>query len=350
MTVSVKDREFGKLPSGERVVAYTLQGPGGLVVEVMGVGACITRVLAPDRRGVRADVVLGFDNLADYLKPHPFFGVVPGRVTGRISHARFTLDGVAYSLAANESPHHLHGGKVGWDKKLWTSSVVRTASGEGVRFELLSPNGDEGYPGAVRAAVTYSVGDDNALVFETEVEALERPTPVNLAQHSYFNLAGEGSGSTEGHELQILADAYVPSDGVQALAPRLEPVVAGGNDLRRPRRLSDAIAGIHRRHGDQYLVRRDSPDELAQIARLTDPVSGRVMTVHTTEQYVQFYSGMGLDGSVVGRSGRAYGPFAGLCLECQGHPDGVNVPALGDIIHRPGKVVRQRTEYRFGVA
>ncbi len=334
---------FGTLPTGESVEAYTLAGSGGLSLQILTYGGIVTHLHAPDRQGRLADVVLGFDRPADYLAPHPYFGAIAGRVAGRVTGARFTLDGHTYPLAVNNGPNHLHGGGRGFDKHVWKATPLSRPDGApSLRLSRVSPDGEEGYPGAVTVSVTYTVIADNAFVIDTEAST-DRATPFSLTHHSYFNLAGEGSGSVAGHELQIHADAYAPADERMTLLGRREPV-APANDFRVARPVGETVDGLHLRHGDLYFLPGDG---LREVARFADPASGRALTVSTTEACLQIYTGVSLDGSLTGKSGRAYGPHAGLCLECEGYPDGANTPALGDIILRPGHPLRQTTVYSF---
>ena len=341
---------MGKLPGGEAVEAHVLSGAGGLSVQVLTYGAIVSHLRVPDRDGKLSDVVLGFDRLEDYLKPHPYFGVMAGRVAGRISGGRFNLDGRAYELARNDGPNHLHGGKLGFDKRLWSVAAVNADErGVSLRLSRVSPDGEEGYPGTVEVSVTFIVTMENKFIVDVEAKA-DAATPFSLTHHSYFNLSGEGSGTIEGHELEILADAYAPADESFGLMGRREAVKA--NDFRRARRMGEVIGQLHGQHGDLYFVNRPAgrmPRACVAAARLVDRVSGRVMEVSTTEDCLQLYTGAKLDGKLVGKSGRAYGPLAGLCLECEGYPDGANVPELGDIILRPGRVARQRSVYAFSV-
>lgn len=334
------------MPDGLPVQLFSLQGSGGFELRAMNYGATVTHLRVPDGRGDVADVVLGFNSIAGYLQPHPYLGVTAGRVAGRISGARFTLDGREYQLAANDPPNHLHGGDRGFDKRLWAAEALSHADGSAVRFTRTSPDGEEGYPGNLRASVTYVVTPNNEFVVETEVTT-DRATPVTLTHHSYFNLAGEGSGSIEGQELQLMASTYAPADGASGLIGRRDPVT--DNDLRDGKVLGSVIPRLRARHGDLYFLDRGSagPGVLVEAARLVDPVSRRVLSVRTTEACLQFYTGVGLTGKLIGKSGRAYGPLAGLCLECEGYPDGVNRPELGKIILRPGEVSRHRTVYAF---
>lgn len=337
---------FGRLPDGQLVDRFTLTSKGGLSLRVMTLGGIVTHLFVPDRNGNVADVVLGFDRLDDYLKPHPYFGAIAGRVAGRISGARFDLDGHSYVLAANDPPNHLHGGLRGFDKRLWTAQPVRrTGDDVSLKFTRTSPNDEEGYPGTVRVSVTYTVTDANEFRIDSEATT-DRATPFSLTHHSYFNLAGESSGSVESHQLKLNASTYAPGDANFGLLGRRDPVAA--NDFRTAKPVGDVVPNLHGRHGDLYFIDRpQNATGLVDAARLVDPTSGRVMTVRSTEACIQLYTGVGLDGSLVGKAGRPYESFAGLCLECEGYPDGANRPALGDIVLRPGQIHRQTTVYAF---
>lgn len=329
---------FGTMPTGEAVEIFTLKGAGGFAVRVIPYGAAIVSIHAPDREGRLADVVLGFDDLAGYLGAHPYIGVVVGRVAGR-SQPRFTLEGRTYELAANDEPSHLHGGVTGWDRRLWK---VERADEESVRFRYRSRAGEEGYPGTVDSAVTYRVTEGNKLWMTTEA-VTDEATPFCPTQHTYFNLAGEGT--IEGHELQVNAETYGPADERMAPLGRRE-AVEGGSDFRQMRSLGKALPEMFRSHGAFYFL-PEAGGALREVARVREPKSGRELTVSTTEACLQVYTGSAMDGTVRGKDGRVYGQFAGLCLECQGYPDGANRPELGDIILRPGRPFKQRTVYAF---
>jgi aldose 1-epimerase len=338
-------RLFGTLPGGEAVEAYTLANAAGASLHVITLGGTVTALRVPDRAGHLTDVVLGFDRLEACLSGHMYFGALIGRVAGRTPQGRFTIDGQTYQLACNNGPNHLHGGRVGFDRRLWTARpVARPDGADSLRLTYRSPDGEEGYPGNVDLAVTCTLTAANEFIIETEA-TVDRATPVCLTHHSYFNLAGEGSGSVEGHELEIFSDERVPFDVHMTLSGRREPVAGTPADFRRARRLGDALPQLFKSHGDLYLLRNAGP--IAPVARVVEPRSGRVLTVSTDEPCLQFYSAVDLDGSLVGKSGRAYGPFAGLCLECQGYADGVNHPELGDILVRPGQPQRRTTIYAF---
>jgi aldose 1-epimerase len=346
---ALSSRRFGVLPTGEAVDAWTLKGRSGLKLEVISFGGIVTRMLAPGRNGALDDVVLGFDNLESYLGGHPHFGAITGRVAGRIAGAAFSLDGRTYSLAQNDGPNHLHGGRVGFDKRLWDAAPIDRADGApSLRLSYLSPDGEENYPGNVRVAVTYTVTNDNVFLIETEASS-DSLTPLSLTHHSYFNLAGEGSGSIEDHRVTVFADHVVPTDDRLILTGRIEPVRPGVNDLREPRRLGDLIPLLYQHHGDLYTLPAHETDELIEVARVEELTSGRVLTVSTTERYLQLYTGSHLDGTCTGKSGKAYQAHAALCLECEGYADASNELMRSDILLHPGQVQRHRTAYALSV-
>ncbi|MGD0347050.1 MAG: aldose epimerase family protein [Terracidiphilus sp.] len=348
MASPISSRTFGVLPAGQTVEAWTLTGRGGLVLEAITYGGIVTRLLAPGRDGIAADVVLGFNDLDSYLDGHPYFGAITGRVAGRISNAAFTLDGHTYQLARNDPPNHLHGGVVGFDKRLWSAAPVDREDGApSLRLTYLSPDGEEGYPGNVQVAVTYTVTNHNVFLIETEAVS-DRITPLSLTHHSYFNLAGESSGSIADHRLEIFASEFVPADEYMTLTGRLESTSRHGNDIQTPRRIGDMIGHLFQGHGDLYALPKPG-SEMRLAARLEDPASGRVMTVSTTENYLQLYTGSHLNGALKGKSGVAYAPHAGICLECEGYPDASNAARRADILLHPGQTQRHATAYGFSV-
>lgn len=324
------------------VALHELRNASGASVSILDYGGIVQSLLVPDRGGQLADVVLGFSGLDGYLERHPYFGCITGRVAGRITRGLLRLDGREYQLAVNDPPNHLHGGITGLDRRLWRADV----DGERLVLRYHSPDGEEGYPGAVDFTVSYEWTEANELVIATEAVS-DRPTPVSLANHSYFNLAGEGSGSVHGHVVQILADEFVPADEMMSLGGRRESVVGHPSDLRVPRVLGDVLPLLHQQHGDNYLLR--PADGVAVVARVTEPRSGRVMEVRTDESNMQFYTGSHLDGMFTGKCGRPYVKHDAFCLECQGYPEGAAHPELGDIVVRPGRPQRRRTVYAFGV-
>lgn len=349
MASPIGSRIFGILPAGHTVEAWTLTGRGGLVLEAITYGGIVTRLLAPGRDESVDDVVLGFSDLDSYLAGHPYFGAITGRVAGRISGAAFTLDGHTYELARNDPPNHLHGGVEGFDKRLWNATPVEREDGApSLRLTYLSADGEEGYPGNVQVAVTYTVKDQNVFLIESEAVS-DRTTPVSLTHHSYFNLAGEPSVSIAEHQLEIFASEFVPVDEHMTLTGRLESTSRHGNDFQLPRRMGDAIGRLFQGHGDLYALPRHADGKLRLAARLEDPASGRVMTVSTTENFLQLYTGSDLKETRKGKSGAAYAPHAGMCLECEGYPDASNPERRDDILLQPGQIQRHTAAYAFFV-
>jgi len=342
----IGSRHFGSLPSGRTVEAWTLTGASGLTLEAITYGGIVTKLLHPDENGDWLDLVLGFNQLNPYLDGHPYFGAIVGRVAGRTPGACFTVDGETFHLPANEPPHHLHGGAEGFDKKLWTAApIARSDGAPSVQLTYCSPNGEQGYPGTVRVSVTYTVTNDDAFVIDTYA-CTDRPTPLSLTHHSYFNLAGESSGSIADHSLQVFADEFVDTNEDLTVADRLMPVTGLPDDLRRPTPLAGTLPRLTRGHGALYAVPKPPvAGGPVKIAQLVHPASGRTLTCSTTNPYLQLYTASAFDGSIVGKSGRPYEKHAGLCLECEGYPNGAARPDLGDIVLRPGAPQRHRTIY-----
>ncbi len=324
------------------------------MLEAITYGAIVTRLLAPARNGSLADVALGFDTLGPYVADRACFGAIVGRVAGRITGARFQLGGKTYELAQNEAPNHLHGGTKGFNKRNWTAVPVDRPDGApSLRLSYRSPDGEEGYPGNLDVAVTYTITADNVFLMETEAMT-DRPTPFSLTQHSYFNLAGEASGVVAEHELQIYAGKFVPVDERMTLLDRICPVREGDNDFRRPRVLGEAMRRLSQGNGDLYVLQEPAGgrplSQLSPAARLVHPGSGRVLDVSTTATHLQFYTGAWLDGSSTGKGGRNYTRHSGICLECEGYPNGANAPDMGDILLHPGGLYRESTAYAFGLS
>ena len=343
-------KTIGSFPTGEPVDAHLLTNESGASAEILTYGGILRSLMIPDRDGQLDDVVLGFNDLAPYLEGHPFFGAITGRIAGRVTDGIITVEGKDYALACNDGRNHLHGGLNGLDKRLWAAEpMTRSDGSSSLRLTYQSPDGEEGYPGTIHIAITYTLTEGNALIIDSKATA-DRATPLCLTNHSYFNLAGEGSGSVANHEVQILADAFIATDEDMTLLGNSRPVVAGVNDFRNSRRLGDALPGLFKSHGDVYLLRSPydlRPTEPTLAARIVEPRSGRVLEVHTDESCLQFYTAVSLDGSDIGKSGRAYQPHAGLCLECQGYANGTQTAEFGDILVRPGQTQRHQTRYAF---
>ena len=331
------------MPGGEAAHLFTLTNRAGFEVSITNYGGIVTTIRVPDAEGRRVDVALGFDSLDAYLGGHPYFGAITGRVAGRLTHGEFTLDGRDYRLALNNPPNHLHGGLVGLDKRLW--AVESAGKNEKLKLTYFSPDGEEGYPGNVPLAVEYSVTENNELCIDY-VATTDRSTLLNLTNHTYFNLAGEGCGDIRDHQLTIFADRYTPTDEQMTLSGNSAPVDGRANDFRESTRIGDRLAGLLNNHGDNYVLCCHGR-VLSLAARLLEPVSGRGLEVLTTEPCLQFYTGKFLDGSLVGKGGKRYGSHAGLCLECQKFPAALGRPEFETTALRPGETYRQTTIYRF---
>jgi aldose 1-epimerase len=318
-----------------------------MVVKITDFGGIITEIHVPDRDGMLADVALGFDTLAPYLSESPYFGALIGRYGNRIARGRFELDGQAIQLTINDGDNHLHGGKVGFDKVLWQAE----AEGRELILRYRSPDGEQGYPGTLDATVRYSLLDDNELRVRFHA-VTDRATPVNLTQHSYFNLAGHGD--ILGHELTIDADAFVPIDSDSIPLGALEGVVRTPFDFRTPRAVGERIGQPDRQlqHGSGYdhcfSLNKPARGAMTRAAHLRDPASGRVLELFTQEPGVQFYSGNFLDGSLHGK-GQAWVYRGGLCLEPEHFPDSPNHPGFPNTILRPGEVYDTESRFRFSV-
>lgn len=344
---------FGNLPDGRTARLFTLENPRGLRADISDYGGTLVRFLAPDRQGRLADIVLGFNRVEDYVRHTSFFGCVVGRVCNRIAHGAFTLDGRTYALATNNSPGglpcHLHGGLAGFNVRLWDAEPLATPAGPAVRLSYRSADGEEGYPGNLDVTVTYTLTDD-ALRIDYAART-DRATPVNLTNHTYFNLGGEGSGSVLGHELTVQAGRYLPTNAGLIPTGELAPVAGTPLDFTSARTLGERIGEPHPQllaagGYDQNFVLDRADDSLAPAARAWDPPSGRGLEVLTTEPGMQLYTGNFLDGSLVGKSGRAYGHRHGFCLETQHFPDSPNQPAFPSVILRPGAEFRSTTMFR----
>ncbi len=345
---SVSKMEFGKTSDGKPVELYVLE-TDKLTVKVMTYGAIITEIDAPDRDGKKADVVLGFDDLKGYLAGHPFFGAIAGRVANRIAGGKFTLDGKEYALARNNGPNTLHGGVKGFDKSVWDAKSVEGNGGPSVQLTHTSPDGDEGFPGTLTTTVTYTVTDKGELRIEYKATT-DKTTIVNLTQHSYFNLSGPASGTILDHVLTLAADKYTPGDETMIPTGAIEPVKGTPLDFTNPTPIGKNINQIKADpvgYDHNFVLRGGDGKSPALAARVSDPKSGRVMEVFTTEPGVQFYTGNFLDGSNKGKGGVVYNKHQGFCLETQHYPDSINHPSFPSTVLEPGKVYTQTTIYKF---
>jgi aldose 1-epimerase len=343
---------FGTTPAGQRVDRYTLTNKNGMRVRIITFGGIIQTIEVPDRRGRLANVALGFDNLTDYVERNPYFGCITGRYANRIARGEFTLDGVTYHLNVNNGVNHLHGGNVGFDKKVWAATEVHKHGAVGLELTYTSPDGEEFYPGTLATTVTYLLTNDNAIRIDYRATVSGKATIVNLTNHTYFNLAGEGSGDINDHELKIDADRYTPVDDTLIPTGELAPVAGTPFDFNRSTAIGARIRDDHpqlvigRGYDHNWVLDREGSG-LEFAARLRDPRSGRTLDVLTTEPGIQFYSGNFLDGTLVGTSHRMYRQGDGLALETQHFPDSPNKPNFPSTVLRPGGVYRTTTVYAF---
>jgi len=345
---SIECKRFGEI-AGRSVELYTLTNAGGRVLRLSTYGAAVTELHLPDRSGRLADVVLGFENLEGYVQHGAFFGASVGRVANRIRAARFTLDGHTYPLAATDGPDHLHGGRSGWNRAVWSAQPEQREQGPSVRLSHVSPDGDEGYPGRVEATVEYTLTHDDELLVTMRAQT-DRLTIVNLAHHGYWNLGGHHSGDVLAHELLLEADDFTPGDPVVPTG-ELRAVAGTPFDFRSPKPIGRDLeqVGATPRGFDHNFVVRGPSGQLRPVARVRHPGSGRVLTLEADAPGVQFYSGNFLDGSLVGKSQR-YAQHAGLCLETQAFPNAINVPAWqNQVILRPGQLYAHHMRHRFSL-
>ncbi len=350
----IKSEGFGKTQDGQAVDLYTLTNKHGMEVRAMTYGAIIVSLQVPDKNNKLDDVVLGFDNFDGYLNNSPYLGAIVGRYGNRIANGKFKLNGVEYTLAKNNGPNSLHGGLKGFDKRVWQGEPFETKHGAGVKFTYMSKDGEEGYPGNLKAEVTYTLPiDKNELEIEYHATT-DKPTVLNLTNHSYFNLAGEGRGDVLAQEIMLRADKFTPVDATLIPTGELLSVKGTPMDLTKPTpiglHIDDKYEQLTRARGwDHNFVVNGKPGELRLAARAHDPKSGRVLEVLTTQPGVQFYSGNFLDGTVTGKHGHVYQLHYGFCLETQHFPDSPNHPEFPTTTLKPGETFHSQTVFRFSV-
>lgn len=355
----IQTSAFGRMPDGRQVDLYHFTNANGIELQVINYGGIIVSLKTPNVDGEFDDIVLGFDSLETYLseeyrQANPYFGAIIGRYGNRIADGEFSLDGDTYTLATNDGSNHLHGGDKGFDKVLWEAEPFENESGSGLVLRYTSEDGEEGYPGKLETQVTYTLTDDDELVVEYKATT-DKATPVNLTQHSYFNLKGEGSNTILDHQLMINADAFTPVN--ESLIPigEIRSVEGTPFDFTQPTAIGERIEQDNEQlsygggYDHNFVLARDNAasDELVLAAKVWEPQSGRMVEVSTTEPGIQFYSGNFLDGSLTGKQGHSYGHRSGFALETQHYPDSPNQEAFPSTILEPNETYRSRTVYRF---
>ncbi len=352
--VTVSRAPFGVLPSGDSVHVFTMTNANGVELRALDYGGLVISLKTPDKTGALGDIVLGYDNIDGYLKSTPYFGAIVGRYGNRIAKGKFTIDAKAYSLPVNNGVNSLHGGLKGFDKVMWTAESSQDSTGAHVVFSYVSKDGEEGYPGTLTARVTYTLTNANEFAIEYHATT-DKATPINLTQHSYFNLAGRGD--VLAHQLSLNADAYTPVDSTLIPTGVLQPVAGTPFDFRQPVAIgahindADAQLTIAGGYDHNFVINRAAGDtSIVHAARVVEPNSGRTLDVATTEPGIQLYTGNFLDGTITGKGGQVYQRRNGFCLETQHFPNSPNQPSFPSTILMPGATYHTRTVYTFGVA
>jgi aldose 1-epimerase len=348
---TITSKPFGTTAGGQKVTQYTLTNAKGSSATIINYGGTVTSLRVPDRKGKLGDVVLGFNNLADYEKKSPYFGCLVGRFGNRIAKGMFELGGKTYHLPINNGPNSLHGGLKGFDKVVWDASPEMTKQGPSLKLTYVSKDGEEGYPGTLSVTATYTLTDKNELKLVYRAKT-DKPTIVNLTHHSYFNLAGQGRGDILGHVVTIHANKYTPVDKDLIPTGKLATVKGTPFDFRKPTSIGARINErdeqlLNGKGYDHNWVAAKLPGRLGVIAKVEEPTSGRVMEVLSTEPGVQFYSGNFLDGTLVGKGGKVYNLRNAFCFEPQHFPDSPNRKNFPSTVLKPGQTYKNTIIYRF---
>jgi len=344
--MGITKKTFGKTGDGEKVDLYTLTNANGLQLKVATYGGIVTELLVPDRNGRLGDIVLGYDNLDDYIKDSPYFGAIIGRYGNRIAKGKFAIDDVGYTLATNDGPNHLHGGIKGFDKVVWKAQPMETDEGPSLKLTYVSKDGEEGYPGNLACTVIYTLTNDNE--WKISYEAItDKPTIINLTNHTYFNLGGHESGDILGHELMLNADNFTPVDETLIPTGQIAPVKDTPMDFTKIMTIGSRIAQVKGGYDHNYVLNKPTgTGELTWAATVYEPKTGRQMQLFTTEPGVQFYTGNFLDGSNKGK-GAVYNKHAGFTLETQHYPDSPNKPNFPSVVLRPGEKYTHLAVHKF---
>lgn len=343
--MTIEKKPFGKTTDGKQVTLYTLSNNQGNTVELIDYGAIVVSINVPDRSGKKTNVTAGFSSIDGYLERHPYFGATVGRFCNRIAMGKFSLEGKSYSLAVNNGPNHLHGGEVGFDKRMWQVAEVKSDNSVGLKFTYVSPDGEEGYPGTLTTIAEYRWDNNNCLTLDLQATT-DKPTVLNLTNHAYFNLGGAGSGTIHQHELTLACDQYLPVD--ESMIPKgvLAPVAGTPLDFTTAHKIGERIAQLKETNGyDHCFVVKGKAGELRDAAKVVDPASGRTLSIKTTQPGIQLYTGNFLDGKPGNAGFKTHEAF---CLETQHYPDSPNQPSFPSTVLRPGEKFHQVTTFTFG--
>ncbi len=344
--MKITKESFGKAPNGEEVSLYTLTNANGVTVKITNYGAIVTSIVTPDKEGKMGDVTLGFDKVDGYVPNDPHFGGIVGRYANRIAKGKFTIDGQEYTLATNNAPNHLHGGITGFDRVVWQAEEMPAQNA--IKLTYISKDMEEGYPGNLTAVVTYTLTDDNGLKIDYEATT-DKATPVNLTNHSYFNLSAGQEKDILNHVVTINADKFTASDETLIPTGKFTPVKGTPYDFTTPQPVGTRINNLQGFGYDLNYVINNGGESLTHAATVYDPSTGREMEVHTTQPGIQFYTAYHLDGSLTGKNNTVYTRYAGLCLEAQHYPDSPNHPNFPSTVIKPGEKYKETTIYKFGV-
>ncbi|RDC65364.1 aldose epimerase family protein [Adhaeribacter pallidiroseus] len=342
----MQEENFGKTPDGTAVKRYTLINQQGTSIKITNYGGIITHIITPDKNGEAGNIVLGFDNLDTYLAGHPYFGAIAGRCANRIAKGKFTLNGQEYTLAINNGPNHLHGGLQGFDKQVWTPEMLPEQNA--LKLTYISKDGEEGYPGTLTSTVIYTLTEANELKIDYEATT-DKATPINLTNHSYFNLAAGQAEDALNHEVMVQADRYTVIDENLIPTGELRPVAGTPMDFATPHTIGSRLTQVEGGYDHNYVLINGQDKQLKLAARVYEPLTGRVLETYTTQPGMQFYSGNFLDGTLTGSDNKIFKKHYGFCLETQHFPDSPNQPSFPSTILNPGNTYKESTVYRFAV-
>jgi aldose 1-epimerase len=343
--MNISSNHFGFLLDNREALLFNLENDKGLKVQITNYGGTIVSLHVPDKNGESADIVLGYSKWADWILNQAYFNCIIGRTCNRIGGARFTMDGIEYKVSANQGEYQLHGGHKGFHVKLWDADTFITKEEVGLELSYLSPDGEEGFPGNLKVKAKYCLNNSNELSLKL-YGVTDKSTPVNLTNHAYFNLSGEGSGEILDHELQLFADKYTVTDSNCIPTGEIAPVAGTPFDFRKPHRIGERIDQLYKGY-DTNFVLQNQTGEIALAARVFDPGSGRILEILTTEPGVQLYTSNWFDGSLTGKCGKSHKNHTAFCLETQHYPDSMNHPEFPNVILRPGEQFYTVTVWKF---